>query len=75
MMSNIPTYVAFPLNNLYLKLKTTSSFIEVTEKVYDTCWLYGCKQKEHVLLMMINTPQIMTVEEIICIMTWIFVDF
>ena len=60
---------------MYMKLKTTSSFIEVTEKICDTYWLYGCKQKEHVLLMMIKTPQIMTVEEILGIVTWLCVDF
>ena len=65
MMRNIPTFLVFPLNNVYMKLKTTSSFIEVTEKICDTYWLYGCKQKEHILLMMIKTPQIMTVEEIL----------
>ncbi len=75
MMRNIPTFLVFPLNNVYMKLKTTSSFIEVTEKICDTYWLYGCKQKEHILLMMIKTPQIMTVEEILSIIACLYVDF
>lgn len=68
-MRDIPTFLAFPLNSVYMKLKTASSFIEVAEKICDAHWLYGCKQKEHVLLMMIKTPQVMTVEEILGIMT------
>ena len=63
MLHEIPPFLAFPLNNLYTKLKKATSAVEATERICESNWLYGCKQKEHMLVMIIRTPRSIPIED------------
>ena len=63
MLHEIPQFLVFPLNNLYTKLKGSTRAVEAAERVCGSNWLYGCKQKEHLIILMIRTPRGIPIEE------------
>lgn len=71
----MPGSMTFPMSQLYNKLKEWESevgvttreslFIETVERTNDTDWIYGCKQHENILIVLMTGNSRTTVYEVV----------
>ena len=67
MMTAIPDFLGFPMDSLFVKLRESEGFVEAIERVRDNYWVYGCKQEDRMVLIMVKTPFVMKIDNV---MSW-----
>ncbi|KAK8806734.1 hypothetical protein WA588_005537 [Blastocystis sp. NMH] len=64
MMAAVPDFMGFPMDCLFGKLRAAEGFVEAIERVRDNYWVYGCKQEERMVLIMVKTPFVMKIDNV-----------